>query len=67
MYTTYSFILFFFINEVNKLLKVGKSLVCYQLVVISKIAITFNLFGTSHIFTISHILTHFCCGHTVRK
>ena len=32
-----------------------------------KTAIIVIVFGTSRIFTISRIFTHFLCGHNVRK
>ena len=49
-------------NKVNKLLKVEKSPVCFK-----KTANIVSIIGTSHIFTITYIFTHFFCGHNVRK
>ena len=55
-------------NKVNKLLKVDKSPVCFKLEAISKKTTKIvSIIGTSHIFTISYIFTHFFCRHNVRK
>ena len=59
---------FIFINKVKQVVKSGKvpSLLLFKSN-IKKPLLIVSIFGTSHIFTIFHIFTHFFCGHNVRK
>ena len=65
---TYLSISFHIYKKSKPVVKSGK--VPNLLLIISNIKKTANIvsiFGTSRIFTISHMFTHFFCGHNVRK
>ena len=69
MLHTVLYFVFIFINKVSKLLIVGKSPAqpAFNYKKYQKTDTIASIIGTSHIFTISHIFTHFFCGHNVRK